>query len=474
MMPTTHDTLRQKVADFGQEHLFQYWDELDDARRAALLADIRRIDFALVQRLARQAQTGKAAKIDLENVLAPPVYPAKPTGALVELYERARAVGETALREGRVGAMVVAGGQGTRLGFDGPKGTYRISPVKNKTLFQLFAESLRATQQRYGQPVPWYIMTSSATDAATRAYFEAEDDLGLPPENVQFFEQGVMPAVDDAGRILLADKHRVALSPNGHGGSLAALRDEGVLADMQQRGIDVISYFQVDNPLALPADPLFIGLHLLDESRISSIAVPKADDLEKVGNFARIGDRIHVIEYSDLPESLAHAKNPDGSRLLDAGSIAIHLLDRRFVEELTGGNLEMPWHFARKKVPYLDTSTDRNVEPAEPNATKFEMFIFDAIPLAEKSIVVQRHRRDCFSPVKNASGTDSAETARRDMIRRALRWLADAGVAIPPERDGEPGAIVEISPLQALDAGQLAENLPAGLKIEPGNAQYLQ
>ncbi|HRX86117.1 MAG TPA: UDPGP type 1 family protein [Phycisphaerae bacterium] len=460
--------MRARAAEFDQEHLFAFWNELDEGQRSALLADVERIDFGLVQKLSATGVTEQAT-YDPKQIEAPEVLPADPTGALVERYATARERGVAMLRASKVAAMVVAGGQGTRLGYDAPKGSFPIGPVSNKSLFQLFAENIRASQQRYGCRLPWYIMTSEATDADTRTYFEENKYFGLEPGEVTFFQQGVMPAVDDAGRILLAERHRVALSPNGHGGSLTALAERGVLDDLAMRGVEALSYFQVDNPLIAPADPLFIGLHALEQSQMSSIAVVKVDDLEKVGNFAKVGGKLQVIEYSDLPEELARAKNPDGTRMLNGGSVAIHMLAPQFVRALTGGGaLQLPWHIAHKKVAHIDLSTGKAVQPDKPNARKFEMFIFDAIPLAERTLVLEQHRRDCFSPVKNATGVDSPETARRDLVRRALRWLAESGVKVPPEQDGEPAATVEISPLRALDAEQLRANAPKLDAVQPG------
>ncbi len=468
------DHLRQTATEFGQQHLFQYWESLSDDQRSALLDDIEHIDFATLSKLLSE-KVGETPPIDESKIDAPPVYPHRPSDDQLELYASAIKTGEMMLASGKVGAMVVAGGQGTRLGFDAPKGTFPISPIKSKTLFQLFAENILNLNNTFGCKIPWYVMTSSATDAPTRAFFEEYNNFGLDPGDVYFFEQGVMPAVDDHGKIILASPHAVALSPNGHGGSLLAMRDRGVLEDAKRRGVEIFSYFQVDNPLVSPADPLFIGLHANSESQMSSIAVPKADDLEKVGNFVSIDGRVQVIEYSDLPDSLAHAKNADGSRKLNAGSVAIHLINRSYVESLTGGGeLSLPWHRARKKVEYYDAIASTTVQPDSPNATKFEMFIFDAIPLATKSIVLEQRREDCFSPVKNAEGVDSPATARRDMIRRAASWLESCGVDVLRNSKKEPQATIEISPLRAINVKQLSTSLQTKPKIKTNEELYLE
>jgi UDP-N-acetylglucosamine/UDP-N-acetylgalactosamine diphosphorylase len=282
----------------------------------------------------------------------------------------------------------------------------------------------------------------------------------------------MMPAFSIDGKLLLAEKNSLALSPDGHGGSLRALRRSGALADMRTRGIEHLSYFQVDNPLVHTIDPLFIGLHDLTGSEMSSKTIPKAGPLEKVGNFV-VGDGVlQVIEYSDLPETLATQTNPDGTLKFNAGSIAIHALRVSFIERLNaGGQLKLPWHRAEKKVPYVDESGNP-VKPDKPNAVKLEQFVFDAIPLAKNAIVYETDRAEEFSPVKNAEGGDSPATSRRDQVRRAARWLTAAGLSVPT-KNNEPDATIEISPLFAATAEQLkAKKFPAS--IQPGGSVYLE
>ncbi|HWP39280.1 MAG TPA: UTP--glucose-1-phosphate uridylyltransferase, partial [Tepidisphaeraceae bacterium] len=247
----------------------------------------------------------------------------------------------------------------------------------------------------------------------------------------------------------------------------------GAVADMRRRGIEHLSYFQVDNPLVHTIDPLFLGLHDLTGSEMSSKMIPKAHALEKVGNFVIADGVLQVIEYSDLPESLALQTNPDGSLRFNAGSIAIHALCVSFIERLNaGGQLQLPWHRAEKKVAYIDESA-RRINPDKPNAVKLEQFVFDAIPLARNAIVYETDRAEEFSPVKNAEGVDSPATARRDQIRRAARWLAAAGVQVPM-RDGEPDAVIEISPLLATSAEQLRTRQLPLQQIQPGQVVYLE
>jgi UDP-N-acetylglucosamine/UDP-N-acetylgalactosamine diphosphorylase len=467
---------RQRLALFNQDHLLAFWPRLNLAQRDQLLEDLDQIDFENCARLIDLYVRKKPVLPLPRTTDPPPVLPSVPADAAqADLYERATAGAVQAIRAGRVAAFSVAGGQGTRLGFDGPKGAFRISPVRSAPLFQVFAESLLGLERRYGRRPRWYIMTSPTNDAETREFFKSYGYFGLKPDEVVFFAQGQMPAFHPDGRIAMAEPHRVALSPDGHGGSLRALRRSGALDDMRAHGIEHISYFQVDNPLVRTIDPLFIGLHIEMGSEMSSKAVTKAEDLERVGNFCLADGRLTVIEYSDLPDELAHAKDAQGRRRFDAGSIAVHVLARGFVERLTaeGAAVQLPWHRAEKKVRVVD-ERGQAVEPERPNVVKLEMFIFDAIPLARNPLALYTSRAEEFSPVKNATGVDSAETARRDLVRRAARWLEQCGCQVPRDAAGEPRLALEISPKRALDATDLCEGLGGSCPtLVPGRAFLL-
>jgi UDP-N-acetylglucosamine/UDP-N-acetylgalactosamine diphosphorylase len=466
----TDDQIQTQLKSAGQTGVLRFFDKLDAGAKRQLFDQLAGQDIPNLAKLSDEYVKNKPhvalpAKIDPETP-----FPRQPDAARRSLYQDAEKLGRQLLAAGKVAAFLVAGGQGTRLGYDGPKGEYPITPVKNKPLFQAFAEQLLAHGKSFGKPIPWYIMTSDINDAQSRAFFLKYSYFGLNPADVVFFQQGMMPAFSMDGQLLLADKDSLALSPDGHGGSLRALVKSGALADMKKRGVEHLSYFQVDNPLVHMIDPLFIGLHALTQSEMSTKTIPKASALEKVGNLV-VGDgKTQVIEYSDLPESLAVQTNPDGSLRFNAGSIGIHALTVAFIEHLNaGGQLKLPWHRAEKKVPFVDASGNP-VKPDKPNAVKLEQFVFDAIPLAKNAMVYTTERAEEFSPVKNAEGTDSPATCRRDQIRRAGRWLQSAGFEVPM-KDGEPDARIEISPLFAVSADQLrGKSVP---KIEPGAAVYL-
>ncbi len=463
-----YDASKQTLQSYDQTHLLHYFNELDDAGKAQLLDQLEAQDWAQLSELVQDVLHPAEAALS-ENIEPAPYYPRTPTGDLEQTYRRARARGEDLLHAGKIAAFTVAGGQGTRLGWDGPKGTFPATPVQGKPLFQVYAETIRKAQQKYGATVPWYLMTSTLNDADTRTFFEESEYFGLEPANVMFFQQGSMPSIGLDGKVLLADKGRLALNPDGHGGSLKALYKSGALDDMTWRGVEHISYFQVDNPNVKPLDPLFIGLHALQSAEMSAKLLPKAGPFEKVGNFCRIDGRLSVIEYSDMPDALAEQRDASGKLAFDAGSIAIHLLSVAFVRRLneSGGRFALPFHRANKKVPHLDLATGEHVESDAPNAVKLETFVFDALPLAEKSVLLETDRVEEFAPIKNASGDDSPETSRQLQSQRAARWLQGCGVAVPFDGAGKVDAVIELSPLTALEPEDLqGAELPP--RLEPG------
>jgi UDP-N-acetylglucosamine/UDP-N-acetylgalactosamine diphosphorylase len=394
------------------------------------------------------------------------------SGGSASAWAEARATGEAALRAGRVAAFTVAGGQGTRLGFDGPKGTFPVTPVKHHSLFQVFAEKIQAAGSRYGRPLHWFIMTSHQNHEATLAYLEENRHFGLDSGRVHLFRQGRMPAVDFSGKIMLETPGSLALSPDGHGGSLRALDRSGALDLMASEGIDTLSYFQVDNPLVRCVDPAFIGWHLTRGSEMSSKTVRKAYPEEKLGHFCMRRGKLVVIEYSDLPVSYQRETDPKTGELrYGAGSIAIHLLDREFVRRMASGAGELPFHRADKKIATVDAK-GAAVRPDKANGVKFELFVFDALPSAKRPLVVETDRSDDFSPVKNAEGVDSPATCLADQLRQFTRWLKGAGVAVATDPTGLPGFNLEVSPLFGYDAGTFAESW-ARLREKPAIADGL-
>ncbi|MEN8724391.1 MAG: UTP--glucose-1-phosphate uridylyltransferase [Lentimonas sp.] len=446
-------SLIQSFEQAGQGQVFAFFDQLDADAQAQLLAQAATIDLSEVASLVAEHVVGSHdSAVNLEG-LEPAPYTALPAnGGNAAEWKAALDAGSTALQASRVAAFTVAGGQGTRLGYDGPKGTYPVTPVTNKTLFQVFAEKIARSGARFGVTIPWFILTSEINNDATVAAFEANSYFGLKKDSVHFIVQGLVPAVGRDGKILLTDKGTIAMTPDGHGGSLRALVRSGAVATMKAQGIDIVSYFQVDNPIVQCIDPAFVGFHVLGESELSSKMVPKAYALEKVGHFCVQNDSALVVEYSDMPNEMQEETNEDGSIRFNGGSVAIHIFDRDFIGRAggSGEGVKLPFHRADKKIPYVGADGGI-VKPETPNGVKFEMFVFDALPLAKNPVIIEAARQDEFSPVKNAEGVDSPKSCKEDQLRMFARWFKAAGETIETDDTGLPMITFEISHLFAAD-----------------------
>lgn len=440
-----------------QEHVLHGWEGLSAAERSAFVDQLRGIDFDELAALYAKKDEPAAALPPRQRLAPLPVESAGSASA------EAVAAGEAALRRGVVAVLVVAGGQGTRFGATQPKGMFPVGPVSGATLFRIHAEKVLALSRRYGKPIPFLVMTSPATHAETEAYFRNERNFGLHSQQVGLFQQGTMPALDLAtGKLLLEAPGKLFLSPNGHGGSLTALADSGFLARLKTAGVKHVFYFQVDNPLVSVCDTAFVGRHVQAGAEVSSKVVFKVRPEEKVGVLALVDGRCGIVEYSDMPQAMAEERATDGTLAFRAGNPAIHLFSVEFLERATTGSQRLPFHLARKKVPHFDPAIGAAITPATENALKFERFVFDALPLADRWLAVEARREDEFAPLKNATGPDSLETVQAAMTAQARRWLRAAGATVADE------ASVEVSPLFALDADELKVKLPPGTAVADG------
>ncbi|MCX7029795.1 MAG: UTP--glucose-1-phosphate uridylyltransferase [Spirochaetes bacterium] len=428
-----------------QGHLFAHWDARPRQMRRRLAEDLAALDPGLVGSLVGRLAEGPTRPARIEPV------------AHVSLREiaadrEARGIGEELIASGRTAFLTVAGGQGSRLGFDGPKGLFPVTPMRRLPLFAFFAEKLLAARRRYGAAIPWLIMTSRGNHEDTRSAFERADWFGLGAGTVRFFTQGMLPALSPEGRLLLAADGGLFWSPNGHGGVIEGLRSSGLLGELAAAGVEELFHFQVDNPLVTVPDPVFLGFHRRAGSDISSKVVEKSHRGEKLGAISTIDGRPGVIEYSDLSDALSNARDGQGRLLFAQGSIAIHVLRAGF---LAREGLSLPLHLVRKPVRALIPKPD-GADTENREAVKFEMFIFDAIPLADRSLFFEVDRAEEFAPLKNREGPDSIETCLRGQVEKAARWLETCGIAVPRGDDGRPRSLLEISPLFALDRGELA------------------
>ena len=432
-----------------QAHVLQFWDELDASERQTLLQEIERIDFPLMRRLIdtwilQTPAPEKFSRIDPVPMI-PVVDSARPDA--IEAF----AAGEEALRKGRVGLFLVAGGQGTRLGFSGPKGSYPIGPISGKSFFEFHAEKIYSLQQKYGCVLPWYIMVSDTNEADTRMFFAAHDSFGLNPDDIIFLRQRMVPCVDDAGRFMLAEKGALAMNPNGHGGCLPAMVENGILDDARKRGVDTLCYFQVDNWAVKVADPYFIGYHILRQADMSSKNHRKKEVRESVGVHCLCDGEYRVIEYSELdlyPQLLE--LDDQGAIVHAAGNPAIHILSVDFIERIYRHYEDFPWHLAHKKIAYINTQGER-VEPACPNGYKFETFVFDALRFVEHPpVALEIVSAGEYTPIKQYEGDNSVTAAWDTMSAYWAEWLEAAHCSVPRDKDGRVTVRIEISPRFAL------------------------
>jgi len=462
------DLLLSKLRPVRQEHLLAFWDSLDKASQLHLADQINQIDWDEFAQL-RETHAGAgddeaAARQHWRDVAAR----AKPPRAVRVGCEpqglsraEARRRGEEALRSGKLAMILVAGGLGTRLGFDLPKGMFPLGPVSNRTLFQILIDHLQAVSRRYNVCIPLYVMTSPATHEVTLQFLSENKRFGLAESDLQLFQQGTMYAVDAASfDVLLSSPGEIFTGPDGHGGMLSALAREGILKEAQQRGIEQFFYGQIDNPLLTVCDGEFIGWHLISGSEATTQVVAKVDPAEKVGVVVEFDGRTQIIEYVDLPEENASQRLPDGSLKFWAGNLAVHVFDVAFLERMARLRDALPFHTSHKKVPYVNRSGEL-VEPTSPNAIRFERFIFDLLPQARKAFVVEVDKAAAFAPVKNddRSPTDSPATSRKAMMAQATKLLREAGAEVAD------GVAVEVNPLWALDAGEARRKLKPETRV---------
>ncbi len=415
--------LINKLHQAGQEELANYLNTLEGDARKHLERDIASQDWEELKALHAEKSTASLSD-NVSSDLKP--MPFK-IGADDLRYNFWKETGEILLGKGQVAAFLVAGGQGSRLGFEGPKGMFDIGLPSHKSLFQLQAERLQNLAAQVGHAIPWCIMTSPLNHEATVNFFTENNFFGMDRNNIRFFEQGTICALTPEGKAVVDENNRLALVPDGNGGCFRALAQSGTLAWLIERGVKYVFLYSVDNALCRVCDPAFIGA-LASEGRSMSASkvVPKAGPNEKVGIFAYQNKKPGVVEYSDLPEEYRDMTNPDGSLTFDGGNIAIHLFKIEGLRKLQTSKL--PWHTARKTVCGIE------------KCWKFEQFLFDAFPQLGSMLPFGVIREEEFSPVKNAEGNDSPKTARIMIGKLHREWLQKAHVEVNPNK------LYEISP----------------------------
>ncbi|KAL7421104.1 UDP-N-acetylglucosamine pyrophosphorylase [Cryptotrichosporon argae] len=484
-MSTDVAALRALYDAAGQSHVFTFYDRLAPAEQAALVAQLASVDVARVNRIYANAVAadptltpGESDRRLDDHHLGPGLIatdkgasrsPSPAPDEVLPLPEAAcativnnaadearwRARGLDAVAANKVAVLLMAGGQGTRLGSASPKGMYDIGLPSGMTLFEIQAARIRrlekVAEERTGTKgvrIRWYVMTSGPTRTETKKYFEEKGYFGLKKDDVVFFEQGVLPALSSDGKLLLSTPSSIALSPDGNGGLYAALRrplgpgQPSPLEDLHAHGIEYIHTYGVDNCLVRVADPVFLGCCIERNAASGVKCVRKVDPTESVGVLAKRGDAYAVVEYSELSKEKAAQRDATGQLAFRAANIVNHFFTTAYLDGVEAMERRMAFHIARKKIPTVDLATGAPFTPATPNGMKLELFIFDVFPFTPSLCVLEVERAGEFSPLKNAPGskTDGPETSRRDLLALMRKWIVAAGAAV------DDGVDVEVTP----------------------------
>lgn len=442
---------RSQLEKCGQSHLLQFWDELNHLEQEKFLNQLNSINFEEVSRLFKRANDVLAedvTKLDSRMQPVPSEQFESEQGVSPEVLDEYRRLGLTEIANNRVGVVLLGGGQGTRLGVSYPKGMYSVGLPSGKTLFQIQAERIRRiislAKQKIGKTgkITWYIMTSGPTHETTKKYLRENKYFGLNENDVVLFQQGLLPCFDYDGKIILDEKHSVALAPDGNGGIYRALRDNKILDDMTKRGIKHVHVHSVDNILTKVADPVFIGYSVKKGADCGAKVVSKAGPSEAVGVVCQVDGRFQVVEYSEITEATANLRDDDGNLVFRAGNICNHYFSVKFLNDIAKNyEQQLKLHVAKKKIPYVNKLGER-LKPTSPNGIKIEKFIFDVFQFSNNFVTWEVPRISEFSALKNAdeAGKDCPSTSRRDLLSLHKSYIENAGGAVKSDQ-------VEISPL---------------------------
>lgn len=399
------DEIKMKLVSFGQEHVLNFWDSLTEEEQETLLEQIESIDFELVSKIYNERNNIS----NTDDIIEPLNYVDKLKLSNKEI-EQYTLLGEQAIKSGELAFATLAGGQGTRLGHNGPKGTFMLGINPDKSLFEIMCDSLKQAKEKYEVYIPWYIMTSRENNDDTIKFFEANNYFGYPKDMVKFFKQEELPMLHIDGKILLEKKSKIKLGADGHGGIFEAMHKNNIIQDIASKGAKWVFIGGIDNVLLKVVDPLFMGLAIDRKVKIAGKSIVKANPTEKVGVFCKRNGRPSVVEYTEITDEMAHETDVSGELLYGESHILCNMFHIDALKQIE--NEKLPYHVAFKKSEYVDTE-GQNITPDSPNAYKFETFIFDAFNKFEDMLIFRSLRQEEFAPIKNKEGVDSPETARK-------------------------------------------------------------
>lgn len=393
---------------YDQEQLLSAYSRIsDESEKQEFLNKILTIDFKQISDIYKD---NVASKLEFTDENVEPIDFVDKYKLSKEEYEKYEKIGIEKIKSGKLAVVTMAGGQGTRLGHKGPKGTFDLGLDSHKSIFEILTDTINEARNKYGVNIPWYIMTSEDNDAETQEFFNKNNYFGYPKEYVSFFKQGKLPMVNEEGKILIDEHGKIKEASDGHGGIFQSMRKDGVLFDLKSRNIEWVFIGGVDNVLVKPVDPILIGLACDRGVEAAGKSIIKASPSEKVGVFCKHNGKPSVIEYSEISKEMAEETTADGELKYAESHILCNLFSVNAIDKISTEKL--PYHKAHKKATYIDEN-GKVIVPDKPNAYKFEAFLFDAFESLNDIIVLRVKREEEFAPVKNKEGQDSPETARK-------------------------------------------------------------
>lgn len=453
-----HQELINNLKQHEQEHLLNFWADLNETERQKLTGEINKINFKELNEDFIKTKEEHKAFSKLDSLMEP--IPSESKGSYqnstIEQLESYESIGLNAIAAGEVAVVLLAGGQGTRLGVSYPKGMYSVGLPSGKTLFQLQAERLNRVQElaseqtgKASSVIPWYVMTSENTHNMIKNYFEENKFFNLEKDDVKFFEQGTLPCLTKNGKLLLDQKNKISRAPDGNGGLYKALLEQDVISDMAHRGIKYVHIYCVDNILIRIADPIFIGFCMEKQANCAAKVVRKTQPDEQVGVICKVNGKYQVVEYSEISESTRNLRDENGDLSYNAGNICNHFLTFDFLNDICKFHEKnLKHHIAEKKINYIDESGMLK-KPTVKNGIKLEKFIFDIFQFSDKFAIWEVVRKDEFSPLKNGTNeaTDNEITCRKHILEQHARWIEKAGIDLENLKNDGSMINFEISPL---------------------------
>ncbi len=405
-MEEKYEAALKHLEKYGQEHILNNFEKLTQDQKEKLLDQILTIDLNQIKELYESTKK----EINFANDKIEPIDYVDKSNLSQEELKKYLDLGERVIKEGKYAVVTMAGGQGTRLGHSGPKGTFKLGLENDKSIFEILIDNIKENNEKYGVKIPWYIMTSRENNEQTENFFKENNYFGYDPKQIVFFKQGELPMCSEEGKLLIDENYSIKEAADGHGGIFESMRRNGIIYDMETRGIEWAFIGPVDNVLVKMVDPVLLGVALDKNVLAAGKSVVKAGPKEKVGVFCKRNGKPGVVEYTEITDDLAEATNESGELIFAESHINCNLFNVKVIDEVS--KKKLPYHCAHKKAKYIDANGNL-VTPEKPNAFKFESFIFDAFYMLEDMAILRVKREEEFAPVKNAEGNDSPETARK-------------------------------------------------------------